>query len=425
MSLARIKSWIAGEALAAADLNAEFNNLLTNARSLISPLTGSIDMDGFEVIMDADADTSLTADTDDRIDVRLGGVDLFHFDGTTASCVNGMDFVGVATGGRPRFVAIGGDTNVGVGFRPKGTGAGANVVLEDGNGNEVLIADIATTSAVNEFTVTNAATGMPPSLRATGGDANIGIAIAPKGSAGVYINDTSNANNTAGLTINQAASDDEILSMKSSDIAHGMTSIAETDTYGVLAKATATGGGLNMFGYTEDTVAFQVNARVTLDDTSKGNASLGTMHVVGQKKSGTTVGAMAANANLLTVATDTTTRFILDSDGDSHQDVGTSWTNYHGHDDHELLSVLSAHVSRRDDPIRGQFAEFLTQNREVLERAKLVTFNEDGHHFVNMSKLAMLHTGAILQVGDRLTKVEKLLEAVQSLLGLQECLPSK
>ena len=35
----------------------------------------SLDMNGTELILDADADTSITADTDDQIDFRLGGVD--------------------------------------------------------------------------------------------------------------------------------------------------------------------------------------------------------------------------------------------------------------------------------------------------------------------------------------------------------------
>lgn len=42
MSLARVKVWNPGDALTAADLNAEFNNVLNNPVSLISPSTGPI-----------------------------------------------------------------------------------------------------------------------------------------------------------------------------------------------------------------------------------------------------------------------------------------------------------------------------------------------------------------------------------------------
>lgn len=44
MALSRIKTFSAGEVLTAADLNAEFNNPLNNALSLISPLTGNLDV---------------------------------------------------------------------------------------------------------------------------------------------------------------------------------------------------------------------------------------------------------------------------------------------------------------------------------------------------------------------------------------------
>jgi len=51
----------------------------------------------------------------------------------------------------------------------------------DTNGNE-LAKVTATSSAVNEFTIANAATGNDPTLSATGDDTNIDIAIVPKGS---------------------------------------------------------------------------------------------------------------------------------------------------------------------------------------------------------------------------------------------------
>jgi hypothetical protein len=39
----------------------------------------SLDLNGTELILDADADTSITADTDDQIDVRISGADDFRF----------------------------------------------------------------------------------------------------------------------------------------------------------------------------------------------------------------------------------------------------------------------------------------------------------------------------------------------------------
>lgn len=52
--------------------------------------------------------------------------------------------------------------------------------IDDANGNEVFKTP-ATTSAVNEFTATNAATGTSPLLSATGGDTDISVRIKAKG----------------------------------------------------------------------------------------------------------------------------------------------------------------------------------------------------------------------------------------------------
>ena len=64
----------------------------------------------------------------------------------------------------------------------------------------------------------------------------------------VWIGDTANAKNTLGLTANQGAADDEIVSLKSSDVAHTVTDITEADTYGLFKKVGAGPGGLEITG---------------------------------------------------------------------------------------------------------------------------------------------------------------------------------
>ena len=52
--------------------------------------TGSnIDMNGTELILDADADTSITADTDDQIDIKLAGADDFRFTANNFNVLSG------------------------------------------------------------------------------------------------------------------------------------------------------------------------------------------------------------------------------------------------------------------------------------------------------------------------------------------------
>ena len=49
--------------------------------NLVTP--GTLDVNGQELILDADADTSITADTDDKIDVKIGGTDAMTLDEAT------------------------------------------------------------------------------------------------------------------------------------------------------------------------------------------------------------------------------------------------------------------------------------------------------------------------------------------------------
>ena len=75
--------------------------------------------------------------------------------------------------------------------------------INDANGNEEL-KFTATASAVNEITITNAATGSRPDLSVTGGDTNIGLSITTKGTGLVLFNDgayNAEATLTDGATI--------------------------------------------------------------------------------------------------------------------------------------------------------------------------------------------------------------------------------
>src|SRR3990167_991259 len=83
MAISRVKVWIA-EKLLSADLNAEFNNIINNATSLISPLTGNLDFGGFNavgLIPSTDAPATPVANTLYRDSIVKGWV---KFDATGA-----------------------------------------------------------------------------------------------------------------------------------------------------------------------------------------------------------------------------------------------------------------------------------------------------------------------------------------------------
>lgn len=65
----------------------------------------------------------------------------------------------------------------------------AKTSINDVNGNEIIKTP-ATASAVNEITVTNAATTVAPKISATGGDTNVNLNLVGKGTGSVQINGT-------------------------------------------------------------------------------------------------------------------------------------------------------------------------------------------------------------------------------------------
>jgi hypothetical protein len=126
-----------------------------NKVALTAPATGS-------TLTIADGKT-LTANHS----LTLAGTDAttMTFPATSATIARtdaGQTFTGVQEMTRPRFITS----------------------IDDTNGNE-LIGVTATGSAVNEFTIANAATGNAPTISATGSDTNINIALVPKGSGTV------------------------------------------------------------------------------------------------------------------------------------------------------------------------------------------------------------------------------------------------
>ena len=87
----------------------------------LKDFAAAVDLNGVELVLDADADTSITADTDDRIDFKIAGVEHFsfsnssgdtiikpmvaakdikfqQFDGRTLLDINDGGFVGIANG---------------------------------------------------------------------------------------------------------------------------------------------------------------------------------------------------------------------------------------------------------------------------------------------------------------------------------------
>jgi hypothetical protein len=54
---------------------------------------GSLDLEGRELVLDADGDTTITADTDDQIDIKIAGADDFQFTANTFTAQSGSSIV--------------------------------------------------------------------------------------------------------------------------------------------------------------------------------------------------------------------------------------------------------------------------------------------------------------------------------------------
>ena len=104
--------------------------------------------------------------------------------------------------------------------------------INDENGNEQIIFQT-TSSAVNQFDITNAATGNAPSLSATGGDSNIDVAIVPKGTG-----ETKIGTGAAAATLTSSGAYDLVLDTNS-----GTNSGTITITDGANGNITATPNG--------------------------------------------------------------------------------------------------------------------------------------------------------------------------------------
>jgi hypothetical protein len=219
----------------------------------------------------------------------------------------------------------------------------------------------------------------------------------------IYDNIDALFSSSGGITLNQGAGDAAIIMLESSDVAHGMTGFAGTAVYCALSKFSATAGGVNMLGLSEGQTAVQAQGFATTVDTTKSTAGVAPVMLYSALKNGTSVQAVSADGNLVAIQNLGTTRFIFDAEGDGHAD--SAWTTFDTFDDVALITSLEGELAGRD-ALKAEFHDWMTVNRETLQAAKLVTFNEDGHHFVCFTRMQMALCGAIRQLALRLKALE-------------------
>jgi len=446
------------------------------------------DLNGTELILDADGDTSITADTDDQIDIKIAGDDDFTFTASTLTvnstnkiCFNdATQFIQGASGTvldiaatdeielTSTLVDLNGNLDVsgttllptlgvvtakdlGVGIHIRTADSGASVsstadeLVVEGSGDSgiTILSGNSSNGRINfgddgdndvgsiDYDHNNNMMGFfagatqVADFFATGivfneGSADMDFRFETNGAThALFIDGGANKiginesahNATRGLAINQAADDEAILLFYSSDVAHGITDIAETDTFGGIHKKSGTAGGIIIKGTSEGTIASTLQGIVTTANTTKGTGGDAPIQLDANLKSGTGVTAVGSNGNLLIVTNAGNAKFIVDAEGDIHYD-GSDAGAYDTYDDAQLVRAFD--LSHGKGVIDSKFDKFVSYNHEKLAEMKLVGREDDGtpNHFINTTGMQRLHNGAIWQ---QYEKHNQLLEAVYEL----------
>ncbi len=231
----------------------------------------------------------------------------------------------------------------------------------------------------------------------------------------VFINETANTGMTTGLTINQGDTDDEILALKSSDVAHGVTTITETDTYGLFQKNDAAEGGVLFHGLADEnkTGIYAIAHAAFHESGNKTVNSVGTFMVESRYISGTGYTNFDANDNVFvwrcSYGGTIETIAVLTADGDFHSTTGLLAAFPDKYDDIALVDDLKRYMSTPKD-LKSSFKDFVKYNREKLVEIGVIS---DGD-FISMKGMNALLLGAISQLGQKTRELEKKLSLLES-----------
>jgi len=214
------------------------------------------------------------------------------------------------------------------------------------------------------------------------------------------------------LTIQQGTDDGPILVLQSTDVDHGMTTYWDTNAYASFGKQSAASGGLMLDGVTEYKCGLNLRGIGANYDNTKAATSTAFVRVDAWYKSGTSVTAPTGATNIFAVRAGSNTRMILTAAGDLYLDANQHAWAWDEYDDCQLVRAVELHRSPAS-VVESQFDRFVRYNREMLEEAGLVAFNDDGHHFVNLSGMSRLHSGAIWQLYVEKEQLKQRVEALE------------
>ena len=419
----------------------------------------NLDINGQKLILDADADTSITADTDDQIDIEVSGSDelkittaMFGPASADGSALGGtsnewsdlyLADSGVIYFGNDQDVTVTHDPDDGLFLKSTATSSSNPFVLtlqtgetdivtndvlgtinfqapDEHNGTDAILVGASIRAIAEEnFAADNNATaiqfltgrsetaatiarvGSRGTIEAQSGsvsycsftdidDGHTGMYF-PAGdtlgfvtggtefvridaSGELFVGDTTNANCTQGITVNQGANDNEILSLKSSDVSHSNTGDTEADTYTYYKKYSGTAGGLKESNQTEGIVALWHDV---VHDTQQSAAASDTAVCPYNVRAIVTADSYAHDANVAlfawrkTISGGSSRNIVLfDEDGDIHLDGSTS--AFDKDDDALLCRSFDLALADPKTIIKSEFDNWTANHKEKLIEAGIL-----------------------------------------------------
>jgi hypothetical protein len=235
--------------------------------------------------------------------------------------------------------------------------------------------------------------------------------------------DTSPDVGTGGLTLNQGANDDNIFTLKSSDVAHGITGAADTDTYFNIAKTAANEGGVRITAFSEtNTDVLRMFGIGTGEQDGESTSHGATVEIIGGKKNNASIADLSGDGNLFACRQYSgTTALIIKGDGEIFSNQSATVGTFDAYEDAQLVRAYD--LNHMQGVINSKFDKFVQYNADDLQKAKLIGTDDDGNAtpMVNVTGMQRLHNGAIWQ---QYEKTQRLTQAMYKLavktLGREE-----
>jgi hypothetical protein len=214
---------------------------------------------------------------------------------------------------------------------------------------------------------------------------------------------TSNAESTpdcdpGGITYYLDSSDSTFITAKRNTVAHGMTTIAETDT-AYVQEIASTNGGLTTIALSNIAVANELRNYANGEITTNATSAVGNYVVNCFVKNGTGKTSHATNANMMVIRNNDSTKHIFKGNGDiytdSDQTAGLAGT-FDIHNDIQLLKSINNKLGKKQSKL----------DKKVYKKAQeLGIIDKKG--FRSHEKSWRLNMGASLQLFNMIRKLAK------------------